>query len=110
MSKIENIIKDFISGVEIKNTPEEIAATQPFSKILVEDYDYPIENIQTRPQYRVRERPSAEKNTYPVDIAIFKNSKKKDEDFFKAWTKSLEEMEQPKACSVNNPDCENCGS
>jgi type I restriction enzyme M protein len=80
VSKIENIIKDFISGVEIKNTPEERAATQPFSKFLVEDYDYPIENIQTRPQYRVRERPSAEKNTYPVDIAIFKNSKKKDED------------------------------
>jgi|TARA_R110000824_G_scaffold28879_1_gene96570 hypothetical protein len=36
--------------------------------------------------------------------------KSKDEAFFDAWTKSLEEMEQPKACSVNNPDCENCGS
>jgi len=36
--------------------------------------------------------------------------KAKDEAFFEAWTKSLEKMEQPKACSVNNPDCENCGS
>ena len=80
MAKNDNIIIDFISGVEVKNTPEEREATQPFSKILVEDYDYPIANIQTRPQYRVRERPSAEKSSYPVDIAIFKNSKKKDED------------------------------
>ena len=36
--------------------------------------------------------------------------KKKDEDFFKAWTDSLEKMEQPKACEINNPDCDNCGS
>ena len=36
--------------------------------------------------------------------------KSKDEAFFEAWTKSLEKQEQPKACSVNNPDCENCGS
>ncbi len=43
--------------------------------------------------------------------------KSKDEAFFEAWTKSLEELKYPtwersksKSCSVNNPDCENCGS
>ena len=41
-----------------KKTPEEIEAVQPFSKILVDDYGYPKENIHTRPQYRVKVRPS----------------------------------------------------
>lgn len=50
---------------------EEIEAVQPFSKILVEDYGYPKENIVTRPQWRVKARPSDKKKEYPVDIAIF---------------------------------------
>ena len=29
---------------------------------------------------------------------------------FDAWVQVLEEEEQPVACSVDNPDCENCGS
>lgn len=71
-----NIIIDFISGLEVKGTPEEIDAVQVFSKHLVEDYGYPKEFIQTHPQYRVKARPSDTKKEYPVDIAVFKSSKK----------------------------------
>lgn len=68
----EGYIFDYISGQEIKATPEEIEATQIFSKRLVEEYEYRIENIQTRPQYFVRRTPSDEaKKEWPVDIAIF---------------------------------------
>lgn len=34
----DGYIIDYISGNEVKGTPEEIQAVQPFSKILVEDY------------------------------------------------------------------------
>lgn len=27
-----------------------------------------------------------------------------------AWLNDLEDREQPKACTIDNPDCENCGS
>tara|TARA_B100000963_G_scaffold48721_1_gene36956 strand:- start:1508 stop:3277 length:1770 start_codon:yes stop_codon:yes gene_type:complete len=73
---------DFISGKEIKATPEEIDAVQVFSKQLVEDYNYPKSHIQTRPQYRVKSRPSDTKKSYPVDIAIFTNSEMKDADAY----------------------------
>lgn len=53
----EKII-DYISGIEVSATPEEVEATQVFSKLLVEDYGYPKEQIQTRPQFRVKARPS----------------------------------------------------
>lgn len=69
----EGYIIDYISGLQVKETPEEIEAVQPFSKILVNDYGYPKEFIQTRPQYRVKARPSDTKKEYPVDIAIFTN-------------------------------------
>ena len=59
---------DYISGIEVPATPEEIEATQVFSKLLVEDYGYPKEHIQTRPQFRVKVRPSDTKKEYPVDI------------------------------------------
>ncbi len=75
----EGYLIDFISGKEVKATREEVEAVQVFSKQLVEDYDYPKENIQTRPQFRVKARPSDTKKEYPVDIAVF-NSNKKDED------------------------------
>lgn len=68
-------IKDFISGVEVKATPEEIEAVQVFSRRLVEEYGYAKSQIQTRPQFRVRESPSG-KEKYPVDIAVFKDDKK----------------------------------
>lgn len=70
---------DYISGQEIPDGPEEREATQVFSKMLVEDYKYPKEYIQTRPQYRVKIRPSDIKKEYPIDIAVFNNSDK-DED------------------------------
>jgi len=31
-------------------------------------------------------------------------------DTWDSWVNDLEEKEQPEACSINNPDCENCGS
>lgn len=63
----------------MKETPEEIEAVQPFSKILVDDYGYPKEFVHTRPQYRVKVRPSDTKKEYPVDIAVF-SSATHDED------------------------------
>ena len=29
---------------------------------------------------------------------------------FDAWIDDMEEQEQPQQCSIDNPDCENCGS
>lgn len=78
----EGYIKDYISGEVIKATPEEIEATQVFSKRLIEDFGYKKEQIQTRPQFRIRRRPSDEdiKNSYPIDIAVFDNEKKNPDD------------------------------
>jgi len=45
----EGYIIDFISGLQVKENPEEIDAVQPFSKILVDDYGYPKSYIHTRP-------------------------------------------------------------
>lgn len=75
-------IIDFISGLEINAGPEEMEATQPFSKILVEDYGYPKSFIQTRPQFRTSKRPSDEIGSYPVDIAIFKDRRKTDDSLY----------------------------
>ena len=80
MAKNESItITDYISGVQVNATPEEIDAVQTFSRQLVEDYGYPKEHIQTRPQHRVKVRPSDTKKEYPVDIAVFSGSIKIDE-------------------------------
>jgi len=70
----DGYIEDFISGREVKATPEETEAVQVFAIQLVEDYEYPKKNIQTRPQYRVKQRPSGGKE-FPVDIAIFTSEK-----------------------------------
>lgn len=78
----ENKIIDYISGKEVAATPEEIQAVQVFSKQLVEDYGYKKEQIQTKPQYRVKVRPSDTKKEYPVDIAVFKNKEKKEDDIY----------------------------
>lgn len=64
-------IKDFVSGTKVKATPEEVDAVQVFARRLVEDYGYPKTLIQTRPQFRVRQRPSDERRSFPVDIAVF---------------------------------------
>lgn len=73
---------DYISGQEIKATPEEVDAVQVFSRQLVEDYGYSKEQIQTRPQFRVKVRPSDTKKEYPVDIAVFKNEQKNEDDIY----------------------------
>ena len=74
------MIKDFISGIQVNETPEEIEAVQPFLKILVEDYNYPKNLIRSKPQYRVKVSPSDTKKEYPIDIAVFSDSKMRDED------------------------------
>ena len=83
-SGVENVaagsVKDFISGATVRATPEEVDAVQVFSRRLVEDFGYPKSHIITRPQYRVRRRPSEEKKSYPVDIAVFSNRRRADED------------------------------
>ena len=78
----EGYIIDYISGTQVKASPEEVEATQVFSKILVEDYGYPKENIQTRPQFHVKVRPSDTKKEYPVDIAVFGDSERTDDSIY----------------------------
>ena len=75
----EGYIIDYISGLQVKASPEEVEATQVFSKILVEDYGYPPKHIQTRPQFHVKIRPSDTRKEYPVDIAVFSDDEKTDE-------------------------------
>lgn len=72
----EGYITDYISGIQVKATPEETQATQIFSKSLVEDYGYPKDLIQTRPQLRLKRCPSDPNDKYPIDIAIFNNESK----------------------------------
>ena len=43
----DGYIFDFISGQEIKATPEEIEATQVFAKRLIDEYEFKKEDIQT---------------------------------------------------------------
>ncbi|MCY3935638.1 MAG: N-6 DNA methylase [Chloroflexi bacterium] len=75
-------IVDYISGLEVNATPEEIQAVQVFSKQLVEDYGYPKSQITTHPQHRVKASPSDKRGRYPVDIAVFRDSKKLDEQLY----------------------------
>ena len=78
----EGYLIDYISEQEVPDGPEEREATQVFSKILVEDYNYPKDIITTRPQYCVKARPSDVKKEYPVDIAVFKTSAKHDDEVY----------------------------
>lgn len=71
-------IIDYVSGIEVDAKPEEVLAVQPFSKILVEDYNYPKKEIQTHPQLYVKSHPSDPKG-YPVDIAVFEDKGSKNE-------------------------------
>lgn len=76
-------IVDYISGKLVKATPEEVEAVQVFAQRLVEDFGYPKEVITTRPQFRVRPRPSAERTRgYPVDIAVFDDTAKLEDNAF----------------------------
>lgn len=75
----EGYIIDYISGQQLKATPEEVEAVQVFARILVEDYGYPKDHIQTRPQFHVKVRPSDVKKEYPVDIAVFTDTERTDD-------------------------------
>lgn len=74
--------RDYISGLAVKASPEELEAVQVFSRRLVEDYGYPKGRIQTRPQFRVRIRPSDEGRAFPIDIAVFSTTKKIEDNLF----------------------------
>lgn len=78
----DGYIFDYISGVQVKASPEEVDATQVFSRILVEDYGYSKKQIQTHPQFHVKVRPSDTKKEYPVDIAVFNDKDKTDDGLF----------------------------
>lgn len=75
-------LEDYISGVKVRATPEEVGAVQVFAARLVEDYGYKKNQIQTHPQFRVRKRPSDEAKEYPVDIAVFSSTEKSEETLF----------------------------
>lgn len=72
----DGYILDYVSGIKVKATPEEIDAVQVYSKILVDDYSYPKEYIQTKPQFRVKANPSDTGYKYPVDIVVFSSPTK----------------------------------
>jgi type I restriction enzyme M protein len=84
--EIENLkpgyVRDYVSGVAVRTTPEEVEAVQVFARRLVEDYGYPIVHMQTRPQFHVRKRPSDEAKSYPVDIAVFKGASRAEDDVY----------------------------
>lgn len=77
-------IADYVSGKQVRATPEEVEAVQVFAHRLVDDLGYPKDVITTRPQYRVRARPSdrSQNRGYPVDIAVFSSSRKLEDDAF----------------------------
>lgn len=77
-------VADYISGVRVRASEEEIEAVQVFSRKLVEDFGYPKSHIATRPQFRVRPRPSEESSRrgYPVDIAVFSSEKRLEDQAF----------------------------
>lgn len=74
----DGYIFDYISNEQVKATPEEIEAVQVFSRQLVEDYGYSKDQIQTRPQYRVKAYPANTTKSYPLDIIVFSDNKKID--------------------------------
>ena len=78
----EGYLLDFISGQRVKDTPEEREAVQVFARSLVEDFDYPKTHVRTRPQWRVKVRPSDRKKGYPVDIAVFRDRMQTDENLY----------------------------
>ena len=75
-------LTDYISGFKVQATPEEIEAVQVFAKQLVEDYGYLKDQITTHPQFRVKCVPSDTIGKYPVDIAVFLNTQKKEEEVY----------------------------
>lgn len=80
-SKAPATVTDYVSGKAVRATPEEVEAVQVFARRLVDELGYPKTHIQTRPQFRVRATPSAEKaKSYPVDIAVFSSARRLEAD------------------------------
>lgn len=77
-----NKIVDYISGKPVNAGPEEVHAVQPFARMLVEDYGYPVENIQTRPQWRIKGSPSDSSKSASVDIAVFSGPDRDPDDLY----------------------------
>lgn len=75
-------LRDFISGLEVQVTQEEIEAIQVFAKQLVEDYGYSKQQIRLRPKFRVKSTPSDNKGRYPVDIAVFHTAHEKEDEVY----------------------------
>jgi len=75
-------LTDYVSSTRVRATPEEVDAVQVFARRLVEDYGYPKTHLQTRPQFRVRKRPSDERKSYPVDIAVFSSSARTESELY----------------------------
>lgn len=68
----EQMIVDYLTGKEIKATPEE-PNRQEMLRRFHEDYGYPKELMRT--EFGVKKSPSDTGRTVPVDIAIFENEK-----------------------------------
>ncbi len=75
-------VKDFISGIDVEATPEEMEAVQVFAHRLVEDYGYSKSQIQTNPQFGIRRSPSDEARSVPVDISVFNTDQKVEGNLF----------------------------
>ncbi len=75
-------IIDYLSGLPVKETAEEVAAVQVYCKMLVDDYGYSKDQIQAHPQFRVKASPSDTDYRYPVDIVVFRTEEKKRGDEF----------------------------
>ncbi|MEO0119569.1 MAG: N-6 DNA methylase [candidate division WOR-3 bacterium] len=72
----DEVVKDYITGRIVTTAKKEHKeAVNVFAKKLVEELGYSKEQIQTIPQFRVKSSPSG-KPTYPVDIAVFRDSQK----------------------------------
>lgn len=75
-------VADFLSGGQVRATPEEVEAVQVFTRRLVEDFGYPRGHIQAHPQFRVRRSPSDRERSYPIDIAVFSGANKREQNLF----------------------------
>ncbi len=79
ISPKEGYIFDFVTNKEIKATPEELDAIQPFQKKLVKELNYSKKLIQTRPQYYIKK---GTQKIGPVDIAVFETPKKTPDNLY----------------------------
>ena len=76
-------IQDFVSMHWVKATPEEKDAVQGLRPSPCRGLRSTQDQIQTRPQHRVRVRPSDEERaSYPVDIAVFSSVRKTEDELF----------------------------